>query len=147
MTDIVFRFSHCFAGQSDDLENSYALRALLDCLTTINVAALRRHSLPRLYESGVRYRNIRIWEPVQEVYNRGFADCKALSAILIAEYAVRGIHAEPVFRFARNNRNGNDFHILVMVPGRNGIDRSLFEDPSAKLGMHNYRRFYTNQGE
>lgn len=144
MTDIRFRFRHCFNGQSDDLENSFALRALLDCLTTINVAALRRHSLPRLYESGVRYRRIQIWEPILEVYERGEADCKALSAILIAEYTVRGIDAVPVFRFARNS-DGNDFHILVMVPKRNGLDRTLFEDPSAKLGMHDHHRFYRGE--
>jgi hypothetical protein len=129
-------FEHVFSGQSTELENAFALRALLDCLTTINVGCMRRRSLPRLYESGVRYRRIDLWEPVVEIYSRGFADCKGLSCILCAEYRLQGIEAFPVFRFAENNRGGNDFHILVAVPSRQGYDGAMFEDPSVKLGMN-----------
>ncbi len=46
-----------------------------------------------------------------------------------------GIVAQPAFRNAENWRGGRNYHILVMVPNKNGIDKSVFEDPSRKLGM------------
>lgn len=131
---ICFNMSHVFNGHSTDLENAYALRSLLDCLINVNIAFLKFASnpVPRLYQSGVRYGRTEIWEPIPALYKRGYGDCKSLAAALIAEYTVRKIQATPVFRFEPKMR---EYHILVLVPRRNGIDRTQFEDPSRKLGM------------
>lgn len=132
---ICFNLPHAFESHSTDLENSYVLRALLDCLVSINLAYLRRHQVSRLYLSGVRYGRTVVWDPIPALYARRFGDCKSLAAALIAEYAVQGIQSRPVFRFDSNNRGGNNFHILVEVPGKNGYDKTQYEDPSKHLGM------------
>jgi len=133
--DICFNFEHVFNSQSTDVENAIVLKALLDCLITVNIAYLKRNRVSRLYSAGVRYGRTKKWYPIPELYSRGIGDCKSLTGALVAEYRMQGVQAKPVFRFYPNNEGGNDFHILVMVPGQNGYDRKLFEDPSRKLGM------------
>lgn len=132
--DICFHLEHVFNDLSTDVENSFVLRAMLDCLITINVAYLRRNSVSRLYRANVRYSKTQKWYPIPELYQRGAGDCKSLASALVAEYLVQGIKAKPVFRF-QPHTNGNKFHILVMVPGKNGYAKTLFEDPSKVLGM------------
>jgi hypothetical protein len=110
---------------------------MLDCLIRCNIALLRFAPRPylRLYDSGVRYDRTREWENIAALYKRGYGDCKSLTAALVAEYYIRGIEAKPVFRSIENWREGRDYHILVMTPKQNGIDKTVFEDPSRKLGM------------
>ena len=145
---ICYNLDHVFGSGSSDVENAYVLRALLDCLIEIDLAFLRFHEVPRLYRSGVRYGRTKLWEPIPEMYERRFGDCKSLSAALCAEYRVRGIQAFPVFRFIKNDIGGHDYHILVELPMRNGITGKRFEDPSRKLGMNPaiLRKFY-DEGE
>lgn len=144
---ICFNLPHVFGGQSTDVENAYVLRALLDCLVEINVAFLKTHrNVPQLYSAGVVYGRTHGWEAIPALYRRGVGDCKSLTAALVAEYLMRGIEAIPVFRFIPNKAGGNDYHILVEVPGRNGRHKTKFEDPSRDLGMSPslVRRFYDN---
>lgn len=136
--EIRFDLSHVFDRQDSDVENAYVLQSLLNCLTNVNMAFLKfaRASVPRLYESGVRYGRTKVWYPIPSLYRMGYGDCKSLACALVAEYRVKKkIRARSVFRFVRNNRGGNDFHILVETPDCNGYDKKQFEDPSRKLGM------------
>ena len=133
--DICFCLEHVFNDHSSDVDNSFVLRAFLDCLVTIDLEYLKRHRIPRLYSSGVIYSRTNKWYPTPELYQRGKGDCKSLATALVAEYLSQGIKAQPVFRFYSNPQGGNNFHILVMVPEKNGYDRKLYEDPSRKLGM------------
>jgi hypothetical protein len=76
----------------------------------------------------VRYGRTRVWETIPALYQRGFGDCKSLTAAYIAELQKRGMQADPVFRWIRTPEGGTDFHILVQtIRG--------FEDPSKVLGM------------
>lgn len=133
--NICIRLDHVFHDRSTDVENSFVLRALLDCLIAINLAYLKRNRVSRLYAAGVRYGRTRRWYPIPELYQRGSGDCKSLTAALVAEYFIQGVKVKPVFRFYPNEQGGNNFHILVMVPEKNGYEKRLFEDPSRRLGM------------
>lgn len=127
---IPFNLQHVFGPGSSSRDNAYALRALLDCLITINQAFLEYHpKTKKLYQSGVVYGRTQEWENIPALYDRGFGDCKSLTAVLVAEYRQQGIAAEPVFRWiTREDGTGTDYHILVKVGNR-------FEDPSRELGM------------
>lgn len=124
---IPFNLPHVFNPYSSRVENAYVLRALLDCLVRVDIAYLKRHSVPRLYRSGVVYGRTTLWEPIPALYARHYGDCKSLSCALIAEYTLRGIKCQPTFRWHKSGDN-TDYHILVQTI--NG-----FEDPSKKLGM------------
>jgi hypothetical protein len=153
--DIVFNVSQAFYPGSSELDDACALRALLDSMIALNLAYLRYHSAPPLYESGVIYGRTTIWEPTAALYlpnkhsrnDRGRiwwdpigesggkkrGDCKSLACARIAELRAKGKRATPVFRFnpRRDGSGFKDFHILVLNPEMaNG-----FEDPSRKLGM------------
>lgn len=125
---ITFDLPHVFFPGSDSEENAYALRALLDCLISLNRAYLRNHAVPALYQSGVVYGRTQVWDTIPALYQRGFGDCKSLSAALIAQYREAGKECRPVFRWVEKRNGVKDFHILVQV-GR------VFEDPSKVLGM------------
>lgn len=151
--DITINVHQAFYPGASEVDNACALRALLDCLIALNLAYLKYHPVPSLYESGVVYGRTTIWEPTAALYlpnkfseegpkgklwwvpmgtsgGKKRGDCKSLSAARIAELRIKGIEANPVFRFS-NRPDGSgyqDFHILVQTP--NG-----WEDPSRKLGM------------
>jgi hypothetical protein len=78
----------------------------------------------------VVYGRTKLWEPIPALYQRGYGDCKSLTAALIAQYRKKRIACEPVFRWVRKpERQGEtDYHILVHT------DKG-FEDPSKVLGM------------
>lgn len=130
--DITFNIPHAFSPSSPEDENSDVLRVLLDCLVRLNLAYLRNHTVPALYQSGVVYGRTLLWEPIPAIIARGYADCKSLAPWLIAQYIAQGIPCSPVFRFVyRGDGSGElDFHILVKRD-----DTVTFEDPSRKLGM------------
>lgn len=125
---ITFSLPHVFNAGSTPVDNAYALRALLDCLIDLNRAYLLNHSAPSLYRSGVVYARTTVWDTIPALYQRGYGDCKSLSAALIAQYRHVGIPCNPTFRFVKNMHGGSDFHILVQT-------KSGFEDPSKVLGM------------
>jgi hypothetical protein len=131
---ITFDLPHVFFPGSDQEENAHALGILLACLVRLNRAYLRNHSVPALYQSGVVYGRTQVWDTIPALYQRGYGDCKSLTAALIAEYLQKGIACKPVFRWMpRQDGSGNtDYHILVLKEsGKSGV----FEDPSKVLGM------------
>ncbi len=139
--DITFSIPHAFFPDSSQEDNAYALRALLDCLIRLNLVYLRSHSPASLYRSGVRYGRTQVWDTIPALYERGYGDCKSLTAALIAEYRVKGIQAMPSFRFnPRNDGSGmSDYHINVQMPD------GTFEDPSRVLGMGANENAYFRQ--
>lgn len=127
--EICFTFPHAFVPGSNPVDNARTLRALLECLISINRAYLKTHTVPTLYRSGVRYGRTVEWEPIPALYARRYGDCKSLSAALIAEYRNLGIEAYPTFRANPNRMTQvDDWHILVETPRG-------YEDPSKVLGM------------
>jgi hypothetical protein len=127
---ITFDLPHVFFPGSHSEDNAYALRALLDCLITLNRAYLRNHAatVKPLYQSGVVYGRTQVWDTIPALYQRGYGDCKSLSAALIAEYREQGKQCSPVFRWVERSNGVKDFHILVQCG-------DTFEDPSKVLGM------------
>jgi hypothetical protein len=153
---ITFNLPHVFYPGASKVDNAYALRVLLDTLVNLNLAYLRTHKPPGLYQSGVRYGRTRIWEPIpalflpnkqrESLFNPFWVpmgekggdkkgDCKSLATARIAELQNEGIEAKPVFRFAKRQDDSGalDFHILVQVDRR--ISKTGWEDPSRILGM------------
>ncbi len=107
-----------------ELNGRADIQDALDALTLLARRQLRRRALPRLYESGVRYkreskRPRERWQTPLETLRRGIGDCEDLGTWRAAEVGGR---AFPV-------RAGRGWHILVWRPdGR-------IEDPSRVLGM------------
>lgn len=137
--ELTFNLKHWFESSSSMLENILALRCSMDYMINLNHSFLLYHRVPGLYQSGVRYARTRIWEPIPALYFRRLGDCKSLSAALIAQYRMRGVRAEPVFRWVSNTDESVDYHILVQT-------YSGFEDPSKVLGMgtNENERFYAD---
>ena len=135
--DIEFSLPHVFNGRATDLDDARSLRVLLDALITLNLAFLQSYTVPTLYRAGVRYGRTKVWDTIPALYQRGYGDCKSLTAALISQYRMAGVECEPVFRFVRNKDKSKDFHILVQ-------SYSGFEDPSKVLGMGKYEnaRFF-----
>lgn len=126
---ITFNINDAFNSQSNDLTNSYVLRALLQCMVELNKAHLVLNpKTPLLYESGVKYARTTLWEPIPALYARGMGDCKSLATARVAELQLKGIPAEPFFRFYNRPDGNKDFHILVRRA-------KGWEDPSKVLGM------------
>ncbi len=129
---VTFGLRDVFNADTSMISNQRVLRALLDALIVANEEYLRTHTAPRLYSSRVTYGRTDEWESIPDVLARGKADCKSLSAWLVAERRVRdGKPAEAVFRWMRNpKKNGTpDWHILVRT-------KTGWEDPSKVLGMN-----------
>ena len=119
-----------FVGTNEDIgESAEFINAMLACVVTMNRRYLKRHSVPHIYSSGVRYGRTTEWEVVPGVLRRKVADCKSLAPWLTAVYLNQGRFAQCGFRYRMNPRTGFlDYHILV--DGPNG-----WEDPSRVLGM------------
>jgi hypothetical protein len=126
---ITFDLPHVFVPGSTPEENAPVLKAMLECLISVNSAYRKTNPacLP-LYQSGVVYGRTVWWQSIPALYLAGKGDCKSLSAALISEYRQHGIEAKPVFRWIRKPNGVSDFHILVLTPRG-------FEDPSKVLGM------------
>jgi len=130
---ITFNLPHVFYPGASSEDNARVLMILLDSLISINQAYLRNHAAKDLYSSGVVYGRTQIWDTIPALYQRGYGDCKSLTAAYIAQQRRKGIECEPVFRWKRvgphSKRAGNtDYHILVQT-------EKGFEDPSKVLGM------------
>lgn len=125
---IIYNLPQVFDGEGSARENAAVLRALLDCLVRINRIYLQHHTAKPLYQAGVVYGRTLWWEPIPAIYERGFGDCKSLSAAKIAELNLAGIQTRPVFRFVPRGGGRADYHILILTP-------QGFHDPSKVLGM------------
>lgn len=106
------------------------IKVLVRALVSLDVNQLKRKRLPKLYESGVRYRREGVgrekWQTFEEMLESGFADCEDLAAARCAELRMVGIRAVPWF-----SKRGKTWHVYVRYP--NGKT----EDPSERLGMKN----------
>lgn len=128
--DITFSIPFAFSPTASQETNAAALKVLLDCFIRLNLVYLASHSPSGLYRSGVRYGRTTIWDTIPALYERGYGDCKSLTAAYIAELRAQGRQANPVFRFFRRPADGGlDFHILVQLAD------GTFMDPSKDLGM------------
>lgn len=138
---ITYDLPHVFRLDTPETENSYALRALLDCLVNLNLAYLLFHPKTKpLYSAGVRYGRTEVWDTIPALYERGYGDCKSLSAAMVAQYRMNGVPARCVHRFIKNKEAGRlDFHILVETA-------KGFEDPSKVLGMGRDENAWFQQG-
>lgn len=137
---IVYNLSGVFTATSSRLENAHVLNALLNCLIQADLAYLRSHAAPNLYDSRVTYGRTLEWERIPDVIMRGHGDCKSLSAWRIAELVhkrkYRLDEVRPVFRFTPRGGYGvPDFHILIQTPDG-------WECPSRKLGMNQHENSY-----
>ena len=133
---IAFQIAGVFTSDSNPLENARSLRALLDCLVSLDIAYRMAHpKTPALYRSGVRYRRTVEWDQTPVLYARQYGDCKSLSATRIAELRCAGIACDPEFRWIpAPDRDGNNYHILVRRAPCAEAPQGV-EDPSKVLGM------------
>lgn len=135
--DITFSIPHAFSSDSPLEENSDVLRILLDCQVRLNLAYLRNHDTPALYQSGVVYGRTVLWEPIPAVLARGYGDCKSFAPWMIAECMLKGIPCDPQFRFVyRSDGSGDlDFHIILRRTDMDMNNPAAWIDPSRVLGM------------
>lgn len=137
---VIFDIPFAFYPNASDENNANALSELLTCLTASDRVFREFHpNYPPLYSSGVYYNRTTVWDSLPALYERGFGDCKSLTAARVAE--LDPSIARPVFRFSpRTDGSGEkDFHILVQ---RSDIGDPPFEDPSKALGMTDDERRY-----
>lgn len=131
---IPYNISHAFYPGADKALNARTLRVLMRTLVELNIVYLEEaprlgYVITPLYASGVYYDRTVWWEPIAALYERGFGDCKSLTAAWVAQQLMRGIKSEPVFRWVENDDGTTEYHILVHCGG------GVFEDPSKRLGM------------
>jgi len=108
------------------------LKDLVHALVRLNVNAMKRERLPKLYDSGIRYRREsrkngrgREWFlTLPQMLETGFGDCEDLAAARCAELRMKGVRAQPWF-----SRRGRTWHVYVRHPS------GKTEDPSLVLGM------------
>lgn len=128
---LLWDLPHVFYPGSSPEENTRALAILLQCLVDLDDGYLMHNAAPPLYRSGVIYGRTEVWDTIKACLDKGFGDCKTLTAWRIAELRRAGIEAAPVFRWVARSSNPAvlDYHILV------GLPDGSFEDPSRILGM------------
>ena len=149
--EISFNLPYVFNPECSQVDNAYALRALLDLQVALGLAYLQHHSAPPLYASGVVYGRTTIWEPLPSLMlankhprkdgnitvwdplgingGKRRADCKSLAPALVAQYKHQGIGARCAFRFNPDPKGSLMFHIVVE------LENGKHEDPSRRLGM------------
>lgn len=111
-----------------------AFEAALEGLTRVNERllsdpAIAGPALPRLYDSGVKYKNEPrdVWRHAADVAREGWGDCEDLSAWRAAELRVSG--EDPDARVSTYKSGPSRYHAVVTRG-----DGTL-EDPSRVLGM------------
>jgi hypothetical protein len=122
-----------FHPNCKELNNAIVLKYLMDCLIQLNLQYLQECSLSGtyvhpLYKSGVYYDRTTAWDSIPALYQRGYGDCKSLTAALVAERRFSGKDASAVFRSTRTPKGERDYHILVQT-------LRGYEDPSKVCGM------------
>jgi hypothetical protein len=116
------------------------LDMILELLVQIDILYLRLNpKTPKMYESGVRYFHNGIkdeWFSTCESLHEQLADCKGLSAWLVAEYRVTGV--DPGAKCCKKFAVIDDPTIGKLVLYHVMVQRSdgTIEDPSRKLGMN-----------
>ena len=99
---VVFSIDGAFHPRASKIQNSTALRALLDCLIELNLICWDVcPNMKPFYETGVYYHLMpsgAAWETTPTLYRRGHGDCKSFVAARVAELRKAGKVAMPVFR-------------------------------------------------
>jgi hypothetical protein len=111
-----------------EAQREIALALLLEGVVRLNCYLIKRHNLPSIYDSGVRYKRdgSEDWLNVLEIIKRGYDDCEGLASARAAEWRVnRGVPAAVIVV-----RTGpKTLHAMVSLPD------GTIEDPSRVLGM------------
>jgi hypothetical protein len=133
---IPFDMGYVFRPDSNSVDDSQALEALLELMVLLNRRFLRRYggTVPSLYRSGVRYGRTQEWLPLPMLLRYKVGDCKSLATARAAELREQGIPVMMVHRWLIRRDGGKDFHILLMVKDAGGVPK-VFEDPSKVCGM------------
>ncbi len=112
------------------------MQSLTEALTRVNMAFLMSNSVPRLYQSGVRYAlpprtQVQPWRDVPVLLQKGTGACGELTAWRLAELRVfEGCKQVVPLVTCKAMGGGLMFHVKVL-DNRTG----QIEDPSANLGM------------
>jgi len=140
MPPIVFEVT-LFRERGDTREHKrshQALLHLLECLCLINEGLLGQEpSLPRLYESGVKYireaKGQERWLDVLHIIKEGGGDCEDLACWRVAELRHQGVRAKPFAKWAKDAAGTFHYHAQVVRYREDGTH--YIEDPSHRLGM------------
>lgn len=139
--NITFGLPHLFSTSSNEVEDAAVLCELVEALARIDQLYLRHHPrTPSIYKSGIVYGRTQDWITIPACIDRGYADCKSVTAWRLAELRMRGLSARPVHRWVRRTDGAKDYHILVQHPDK-------WEDPSKILGMGKNENAYFAHGE
>lgn len=139
MINIVLR-TQIFTEAWSRTASEQVLDIILEALVEIDLLYLRLNpSTPRLYKSGVRYFHTGIadeWFTIDEALHEMLADCKGLSAWLVAEYRHYGI--DPGAKCFKKFAVIDDPTVGKLVLYHIMVQRSdgTIEDPSRVLGMN-----------
>lgn len=123
-----------------------ALRPILESLVTVDQLFLANHHVPRIYESGVRYKEepsrhallsfqgsgkqrVEEFAAIPAILQRGWGDCDDLAPWRCAELRMQGEKAKLRVQWRRQANGSKLYHIVVRR-----ADGSI-EDPSRLLGM------------
>lgn len=116
------------------------IREALEAVIMTNRLYLRTHTVPALYESGVRYEEEPAGQPYEEfastpvVLAKGWGDCDDLVCWRIAELRNAGENAKVRLKWQFDPlRGARMYHVLVRRA--NG----QVEDPSKRLGMGSHQ--------
>lgn len=117
-------------------EMATLLRGLLVGYVVAGVDQIRRHGLPDLYRSGVRYRKSPVSGIYEDfalpltVYERGWGDCDNLVVYRCSELCAAGTYALPKIYWRVRDGVVKVYHAEVRV-----LSSGRVEDPSRLLGM------------
>lgn len=133
---VVFFIDSAFHPRASKIQNSTALRALLDCLIELNLICWDAcPNMKTFYQTGVFYHLMpqnAAWETTPTLYRRGHGDCKTFVAARVAELRRAGKIAMPVFRNVTSGW-GTMYHILILHGD------GTWECPSRLRGMHGFQ--------
>lgn len=129
----------------------------------VNARQIKKHNLPPLYESGVRYHTERkvdgrtqeLWNDYLSMLDERFDDCESLAAVRAGEFINEGLDGRVrcrlvkrpspdrgLFTGQRRTGGGRLFHAVAAVRKSDGS--WAYDDPSAMLGMP-VPEWYTKQ--
>ena len=128
-----------------DDDQALAVREIGDEIAKHNARRIKTLGLPKLYESGVRYRTEHSpeqWLDAEAILAQGNDDCEGLAAYRAGELINAGYDARVHTRaisapehFVGGRKGGRLFHALVAVHGLRIDGGVVYDDPSRRLGM------------
>lgn len=111
----------------DYRQRSRAIEHQVEAYTQTNMDWIRRFpGLPRLLDSGARYKKDPVWRDLPVILSEGGADCKSLIAWYNADLRIRdGIWATAFVTWRRGTKKGDPdmkFHIQSRLPDGRIVD-------------------------